>query len=222
VLCGCQIAFMTERGKIAYDFKQPADNYFSENKIKVVARDQFDPYSPITHATILMRTHVMHELGGYRSAFLTAEDVDLWLRMIQKYKTVVMNELLYFVRLSGSSATQVHGWKNEFFRNLAFTYYDQREQRGEDDLQLGKKIDIPVKQDNKSEAEVAKTKENGILYYRYPLAINAKDYSEARKYINMYLLKALQSSRVLKALIFPIIGKESTQRLVKVKRLLRK
>ena len=142
-LCACQVAFMTETGKIAWGYRQPGSEYFQDQPFKNVERNQFNPYSPITHGTVLIKTEVMHALKGYRNEFITSEDVDLWLRFLTEYKGVVLNQCLSLHRLSNASATKLHGWKNEFFRNQAFEYYEQRVENGSDDLQKGISIVLP-------------------------------------------------------------------------------
>jgi len=40
--------------------------------------------TPIVHPSVMMRTHFIRQLGGYRTAFRHAEDKDLWLRAIER------------------------------------------------------------------------------------------------------------------------------------------
>ena len=40
--------------------------------------------NPFIHSTVMMRAAPVRELGGYRAAFLAAEDYDLWLRMAER------------------------------------------------------------------------------------------------------------------------------------------
>jgi glycosyltransferase involved in cell wall biosynthesis len=39
--------------------------------------------NPFIHSSVMMRTEVVRELGGYRRPFAAAEDYDLWLRMAE-------------------------------------------------------------------------------------------------------------------------------------------
>lgn len=215
-LCSYQVAFMTERGKVARDFKQPHDAFFGSDYAVRVRREQFNPYCPITHGTVLVRKEIMKELGGYRKEFITGEDLDMWLRLIQKYHAVVLHKVLSYHRLSSSSATQVHGWKNYFFRNLAFEYFEQRELTGIDDLQAGKRIDVP--QINPYMHSDDQDVDMAILYYRYPLAVNAKDYCQAMAYIQQHLGN-ITSYKVGKALVIPWLGKGLIKRIVFFKRI---
>lgn len=217
-LCACQVAFMTENSKVAWKYKQPNDAVFNEQKFLNVQRGHFNPYSPITHGTVLIKTDVIKALGGYRKEFITGEDVDLWLRLIQHYKAAVLHECLSLHRLSANSATQVHGWKNEFFRNLAFEYYEQREKDGMDDLAKGNKINLPkVNQAIEKINKPGKHFRGDLLLYYYPLHFNAKDWRACRKIIATSLKDGWKLSQTWKALLFPIIGKKVVKAAVKIK-----
>jgi len=41
--------------------------------------------SALAHSAVMMRREVFLKIGGYRSAFLHAEDYDLWLRLLDRY-----------------------------------------------------------------------------------------------------------------------------------------
>ena len=58
--------------------------------------------APFSHATILVRTHVMKSLGGYHISKHTVrtEDVDLWYRFFAEgFTGINLPEVLYFVRV---------------------------------------------------------------------------------------------------------------------------
>ena len=145
-LVSTQIAFMTDRGKIAHNYTQPKDNYFNNRPFVKVDRSQFNPYSPITHATVLVKKEVFDTVGSYRTEFKTSEDTDLWLRIIEKFDAAVLHYCSYFVRLNATSATQVHKSTNNFYRDTAFQFADQRKTVGLDALQRGSKMPAPKKE----------------------------------------------------------------------------
>lgn len=222
-LCACQVAFMTERGKVAWDYRQPKNNYFKELDFVQVHREQFDPYSPITHGTVLVRTGVVRELKGYREKFITGEDIDLWLRLIEKNKAVVLNDCLSLHRLNKTSATQKHGWKNEFFRNLAFKYYDQRSGGLEDDLEKGL---TPIVTDPPVKALPiggnGKVFRSDLLLFLYPLHLNAKDGKGSWSLVRLALRDGWKLSKTWKAVFFPLLGKKIVKAGVRVKSFFRK
>lgn len=222
-LCACQVAFMTESGKVAWKYRQPNSATFGDEEYMDVSRGDFNPYCPITHGTVLVKTDVMRGLGGYRPEFITGEDVDLWLRLIQKHKAAVLNQCLSLHRLSATSATRVHGWKNEFFRNLAFTYYNQRKETGQDDLQRGIPLVLPDHivnpESNALKARSGKFFRSDLLDFQYPLHINAGDWKEVRKMIANSLKSGWKLSATWKALIFPLIGKKAVKAGVRIKKI---
>ena len=81
-LCATQIAFMTERGKVAWDKRQPKTAWFKANPtakcfLKTSARIRRN------HAwTTLFRTELLAVTPEYREAFITSEDIDMWLRFL--------------------------------------------------------------------------------------------------------------------------------------------
>lgn len=224
-LVATQIAFMTESGKIAQKFRQPKNTFFERKNFVEVKREQFNPYSPITHATVLVRRDVVIGLGGFRKEFVTAEDVDLWLRLIQKHRAAVLYNCDYFVRLSKASVTKKHGWKNEFFRNLAFQYYDQRAQGGMDDLQKGIPPVLPAPSEvplNSTTLPESKKKSEGLLGFLYPLYLNAGDWQAAYGAARLSLAQGWKYPSIWKLLLFPILGKRLVDIGVQLKRTIRK
>lgn len=224
-LCGVQVAFLTERGKPAWDFRQPNNKYFGAAPFIEVKREHFNPYSPITHGTVLMSTRSIRELGAYRKEFITGEDIDLWLRFLQRYRAAVLNQCLSLHRLSSSSATKVHGWKNEFFRNLAFEYFDQREKEGMDDLQKGTYIPPKAPETATEDADLlagAKKQRENALGFLYPLYLNAKDWPATLDVVKLSLADGWKRTEIWKLILFPLLGKKVVRMGVKLKRSLRK
>lgn len=220
-LCACQIAFMTESGKVAWKYRQPNSATLGGREYMDISRGDFNPYCPITHGTVLVTTDVMRELGGYRPEFITGEDVDLWLRLIQKYKAAVLNQCLSLHRLSATSATRGHGWKNEFFRNLAFKFYDQRKEAGADDLQKELPIELP---DPKEQGVISSTVRgrkfrDDFLLYLYPLHLNAGDWPEVWRMMRLAVEDGWRLPATWKAIIFPLIGKKVVRWGVRARRL---
>lgn len=219
-LCGTQVAFMTEAGKIAYKFRQPNQKFYNGAPFIRVKREMFNPYSPITHATVLVKREVIVALGGFRTAFQTAEDVDLWLRLIEKHQAVVLNSCDYFVRLNKTSATQRHGWKNEFFRNLAFKFYDQRATAGKDDLQKGIQVVLPSPPLTNKDSKICKgcIYRSDLLSFLYPLHLNAKDYKSAAGIVKYAIADGWKIAATWRAIILPLLGQQTITSLVNIKK----
>jgi glycosyltransferase involved in cell wall biosynthesis len=61
----------------------------------------------IFHATVLARTRVLRNAGGYDAAMVPAEDYDLWLRLLPRHRFARLAERLYTVRVHASSSSAV-------------------------------------------------------------------------------------------------------------------
>lgn len=222
-LVATQVAFMTDRGKIAFRYKQPKDDYFNGKDFIRVARSHFNPYSPITHATVLVKKEVFAAVGVYRTAFKTSEDTDLWLRIIEQYDAAVLNYCSYYVRLNATSATQVYKSTNTFYRDLAFAFADQRTKIGTDPLQRGESMPKPTEPEAQ---KITHTKKGcnfraDILNFKYKVALNAKDFRNVFTDISYALRDGWRLKATYKAILFPLFGAVLVEKGVQLKRLVR-
>jgi glycosyltransferase involved in cell wall biosynthesis len=48
----------------------------------------------LAHPTVMMRLEAVERVGGYRPAFVRAEDFDLWLRLLDRYEAASVPEVL--------------------------------------------------------------------------------------------------------------------------------
>jgi len=93
-----------------------------------------------THlGTFAIRTAILREMGGHRKYFVTAEDIDLALRLGERTRVWYEPKHLYIYRLHDSSIThsQVRE-EREFFENTAREFQRQRLATGADDLDRGR------------------------------------------------------------------------------------
>lgn len=68
--------------------------------------------SPINHASVLMKTDAIKNIGGYRSEYLIAADFDLWSRLIRSgYKITTLPKVLMTYTVSGNSYSSIHAQK---------------------------------------------------------------------------------------------------------------
>ncbi|UVC11661.1 glycosyltransferase [Rhizobium sp. TH2] len=65
-----------------------------------------DYMCPVVHPAAMMRKSAILKLGGYRAAFLAAEDYDLWLRVCDDGKIVNLPSYVLDYRIHSSSVTQ--------------------------------------------------------------------------------------------------------------------
>jgi len=62
-------------------------------------------YNPFIHSTIMLRKPVLKSTGAYDERYNGAEDYDLFLRIVGKYKTANIKQPLLLYRISRSSVT---------------------------------------------------------------------------------------------------------------------
>lgn len=237
-LVGMQVAFMTERGKIAWDCRQPKNQWFENKTFKLVERNDFNPYSPVTHATVLMSTNVICEIGGYREVFKTSEDTDLWLRLIDTYQAAVLNDCTYFVRQNPVSITRRNSGTADFYRNLAFECYEERQLKGSDRLMRGEGA-----KDGKDRGDRGDPGDPGtgpgqdpgqdpgqgpgrkfradLLNYQYKIALNAKDWKLVGEIFRVSVRDGWRLAKTWKALVFPWVSERFIHLGVKIKGALR-
>lgn len=227
-LVSTQIAFMSNHGKIAYDFKQPKDAYFQEQAFMKVSREQFNPFSPITHATVLVKKEVFATVGGYRTEFRTSEDTDLWLRIIEKFDAAVLHYCSYFVRLNPTSATQVFKKTTTFYRDLAYQFADERDEMGTDILQRHEPMPQPEDETVLINEPIGLNHtpkgshfRNDLLDFHYKLMLNAKDYKNVLVILKAAIRDGWKLKETYKAIVFPLLGKNVIAKAVKFKKILK-
>lgn len=105
---------------------------------------EFQDAKTITHlCTFLIKTDVLKSIGGCRTFFKTAEDIDLQLRLAEKGRIYFMNQCFYKYRLHGLSITHSRPKsENVFYNQFARECYQQRIQFGSDPLQRKENVTI--------------------------------------------------------------------------------
>jgi glycosyltransferase involved in cell wall biosynthesis len=96
----------------------------------------------------LFRSSLLRQIGGCREFFVTAEDVDLQLRLAEIARIFHDPRSAYLYRLHDASITHVQkSGERSFFERCAREFQQQRLTRGQDDLQLGHPPAIPKAED---------------------------------------------------------------------------
>ncbi len=111
--------------------------------------------------TFLTKKQTLIEMGGHRSYFITAYDIDLQLRMATGYKIWYEPINSYYYRLHNSSITHTQASnKRVFFEETAMMFASQRNAGNLDDLQKGSP---PPPPDFDMKASSSKHQISGIL-----------------------------------------------------------
>lgn len=219
-LCATQVAFMTERGKVAWSKRQPKSKWLQEKGFREVLFEDFSPYSPITHGTVLFRKSILSSVPHYREAFITSEDIDMWLRMMEFGKLAVINECLSLHRLSTASATAIHGWKNEFYREKAKEFYKVRGSGGQDELEkIGRIIEPPEPFVKPAINRAGRRYRGDLLSFQYTVAIDASDWFECARIVRLALRDGGLLARTYRSLIIPILAEWSIKATIGFKRI---
>lgn len=225
-LVGTQIAFQSNRGKVARHFRNPRNDYFQGEICRFAEPADFYQGCPIIHATVLLRRSIIEASGGYRAEFLTSEDIDLWLRMVEHHRMVVINECSYFVRLHSTSATQQHAVSRRFYRQLALAFHEERISKGSDPLQRGEPMPRPpVVGEVGSLVGLGAADGREVhpeLDFTYRLLLDAGDWVNAFKLARQGLQSGWRCAATYKLLLFPLLGDRVVQRGVRAKALLKR
>jgi GT2 family glycosyltransferase len=75
--------------------------------------------NPFIHSSVMLRAELARRLGGYRSAFASAEDYDLWLRMAEISRLANLPEVLVQYRRHPASASRQFANRQAFSVRLA-------------------------------------------------------------------------------------------------------
>ncbi|WP_430934754.1 glycosyltransferase family A protein [Saccharicrinis sp. 156] len=216
-----QCAFMSNRSKVAYKYRQPKTLLFKNKDFILVKKEHFNPYSPIVHGTVLGPTKLFKEFNGYRTEFLTSEDNDLWLRIIEKYKFAVLNQCPYYLRLSTGSATQMHKTSVPYYRQLCLDYADERLKTGSDPITRRETVPPPTvskEMDIITTGKKGKIYRNDLLDFHYKVMLNAHDWHNAMQCIRLSLKDGWKLKQTWKGILFPLLGEKIINKGVAIKR----
>ncbi len=112
-----QIAFMNNSPEIGisgtntYDLNEDGGIIIAEESYPLTpAETQISLQNgpPLCHPSVVMRTDLIRQLGGYRAAFRHAEDYDLWLRASRSTLISNIPEALLLYRRSNSQVSRKH------------------------------------------------------------------------------------------------------------------
>jgi glycosyltransferase involved in cell wall biosynthesis len=88
--------------------------------------------NPFVHSSVMMRTDLVRDLGGYRRAFEAAEDYDLWLRVSERAEIGNLAECLVRYRRHAANVTHRKAVRLIFSTRLARSAHRARSESGHD------------------------------------------------------------------------------------------
>jgi hypothetical protein len=82
-------------------------------------------YNPLYHPSVVMRRREIVDLGGYRPAFINAEDYDLWLRTSKVHRLANIPQPLLRYRFNMGGMSIGRKWEQLSYVVLAQTAHEQ-------------------------------------------------------------------------------------------------
>jgi hypothetical protein len=95
---GGAVTFINDRGEKFGSWQYP----LTDPEI----RRAFPRTTPLVHPAVMIRSEVFEAVGGYRSIFREAEDVDLWLRIAEHHELANIPEDLICYRIHAGQASR--------------------------------------------------------------------------------------------------------------------
>lgn len=90
-LLGGAVEYISAAGEVLFTVDLPTGN--DDIRARLATGNAF------ASSAVLMRSDAMLKVGGYRRAFYSAEDYDLWLRIAERYKVANLAEVLVSYRV---------------------------------------------------------------------------------------------------------------------------
>lgn len=103
--------------------------------------------SPFWHPTVMMQKEAFRNAGGYRRAFVQAEDYDLWLRIAERYQLANLDAVLLQYRLHPHQVSVQHRSMQVISSMAARASADARAKGNADPLESADKITETLLQD---------------------------------------------------------------------------
>jgi glycosyltransferase involved in cell wall biosynthesis len=95
---GGAVTFIDDRGRAFGAWQYP----LTDREI----RKAFAHTTPLVHPAVMLRKEVFDVVGGYRTLFKEAEDIDLWLRIAEQHELANVPEEAICYRIHGGQATR--------------------------------------------------------------------------------------------------------------------
>lgn len=106
---GCWAQGMTPEGRHLETVERPSDPAKATHELR------FERQGPPAHGTIMFRSAIYEQVGGYRPEFYFSQDSDLWLRTAEVGSIRYLPEVLYRYRRDADSLSSVrHDVQYEF------------------------------------------------------------------------------------------------------------
>jgi len=163
-LLGTAITVIDKKGQKVKDHLYPTG---SDQVKSAMSR-----FCAVSHPSVMMRRSRILELGGYRSAFLHAEDFDLWLRLSERYLIDNLTEPLILYRQHDENVSRRFQQQQSLSAIVAIRCSEIR-RTGQADPMSGK--EAPVSPLDLARLDLSESEEAQILFESIKNALNNKD-----------------------------------------------
>jgi glycosyltransferase involved in cell wall biosynthesis len=98
-MISCGTRFVGPRGELLYEMR--SDEWDVTGNLLTL--DENRVRGPFGHGSVLFRRDLYEQVGGYRAQFYISQDLDLWIRLAERGKHLVVPEVLFQVVFSPAS-----------------------------------------------------------------------------------------------------------------------
>ncbi|MFT4634939.1 MAG: glycosyltransferase involved in cell wall biosynthesis [Chitinophagales bacterium] len=137
VLCSTGSRYFSERGEQLFEASLSADE--ASKGLKANSLDCIK--GPSHHGCTMFRRNAYEKCGGYRTAFIVAQDLDLWTRLASLGDHVALTDMYYEVVLRKNSITTKQRKSQEISRKHIFECSQLRNSVGNDAGHIDKLAD---------------------------------------------------------------------------------
>ena len=150
---------------------------FPTNSNEIIKKILFQ--NPFCHGAIMSPMHIIKEFSGYREKFVNAQDLDLWLRIIQKYKVANINQVLYKRIVSRDSISIRKKSIQLEYAKIARKCYHYREIDKKEPLDL---LDTIKVKENKLKKKSEKKMNSNYYFYCGRVCFSRRKMIKSRRY----------------------------------------
>lgn len=126
VLTSCGTRFVGPEGEFLYEIIQQGDEL--QRGLEQLKIDQI--HGPSSHPSTMFRRATYQTVGGYRPEFRVAQDLDLWMRMVEQGRCVAAPEVLYQASWQPGSISHLRR-RQQVVATKAILECRERRRRGE-------------------------------------------------------------------------------------------
>jgi glycosyltransferase involved in cell wall biosynthesis len=127
-LLGTRALIVNRHGRPLHVLDYPTDD--ESIRARMMARSSF------CHGAVMMRRAALEAVGPYRPAFRLAQDMDLWLRIAERFRVANLPDVLYHLRLTHKSANVRRNSEQTAYVELARQLAGERLEAGGEQTDL--------------------------------------------------------------------------------------